>query len=131
MILGSCLCGQVTWRYSGVLDEATVCNCGACRRYGAIWIYGVRGSEVFIAGETRAYVRDDADGDLEFHTCTRCGALHSWQPVAPKSDRYRMAVNLRLADPESFAELPVRRFDGRASWSRLDGLGRCAGDYIL
>lgn len=38
-------------------------------------------------------------------------------PDAP--DAY-MAVNLRLADPDVVAAVPVRRFDGADSWTFLD-----------
>ena len=34
MIGGSCLCKAVQWRFDGMPDAATACNCTACRRYG-------------------------------------------------------------------------------------------------
>ena len=132
MLDGKCLCGQVTWRYHGMPARATVCNCNACRRFGAIWIYGNLGEEIEITGKTHGYVRADADGDLAFHTCPNCGALHSWQPADPKAKTgYRLAVNLRLGDPSKVAEIAVRRFDGWRSWSDLTDTGRCVGDYII
>ncbi|KMW58198.1 hypothetical protein AIOL_003169 [Candidatus Rhodobacter oscarellae] len=129
MLKGTCLCGQVGWRYDGAPDQATVCNCGACRRYGAIWIYGNLGEQVFIDGETRGYVRTDAGGDLAFHTCPTCGVPHSWQPAElPAEGGYRLAVNLRLAEQEEVAQIPLRRFDGRDSWSSLPDENRCVAD---
>ncbi|MGX9355147.1 GFA family protein [Roseobacteraceae bacterium S113] len=132
MLKGQCLCGAVGWEYDDTPDEATVCNCAACRQYGAIWIYGNHGAGIRIRGETRAYTRSDLDRvHLAFHSCLTCGALRSWQPVAPEGRVFRMAVNLRLASPEKIADFPVRRFDGRDSWAALEGRARCVGDYII
>lgn len=131
MLQGKCHCGQVGWQYEGDPGRATVCNCRACLQYGAIWIYGDRGDAITITGETLAYQRADSDGDLAFHRCPNCGAVQSWQPARAEGDRYRMAVNLRLAAPDAVAAVPVRRWDGRDSWSEWPGEGRCVGDYLI
>ena len=39
MIHGSGQCGAVQWRFEGMPESATACNCTACRRYGALWAY--------------------------------------------------------------------------------------------
>jgi hypothetical protein len=39
MIQGSCHCGAVQWRFDGVPEGATACNCTVCRRYGVLWAY--------------------------------------------------------------------------------------------
>ena len=39
MILGLCHCGAVQWRFDGVPESATACNCTICRRYGVLWAY--------------------------------------------------------------------------------------------
>lgn len=129
MLEGSCLCGQVRWRFNGLPASATACSCTACRRYGALWAYGWEGEEVELAGETRAFVRGDAHGDsLSFNSCTRCGCVSHWRSLAPdEHGRWRVAVNLRLCEPGPIAELPIRHFDG-LNWQNLPADGRCVRD---
>jgi hypothetical protein len=38
-------------------------------------------------------------------------------------------VNLRLAEPESVAAIPIRHFDGLVSFAELPQDGRCVRDY--
>jgi hypothetical protein len=40
----------------------------------------------------------------------------------------RIAVNLRLTDPEAVAQLPIDHFDGLESFEDLPRDGRCVGD---
>jgi hypothetical protein len=40
----------------------------------------------------------------------------------------RMAVNLRLAEPESISSIPVTRFDGLETFDDLPMDGRCVKD---
>lgn len=131
MLMGKCHCGAVGWRYAGDPVQATICNCLVCHQYGVMWIYGMRGDGIEIFGQTRSYVRADSDGDLAFHFCPTCGATHSWQPAKPEGATYRMAVNLRLAEPETVAHLPMRRFDGRVEWADKPKDGRCVADFIV
>ena len=72
MLEGSCLCGRVCWRFDAVPDGATACNCTACRRYGALWIYGHDGEDVRVVGGTTAYQRPQ-HSSLTFHFCPTCG----------------------------------------------------------
>ena len=78
MIQGSCLCGAVRWRFEGVPDKATACNCTACRRYGVLWAYDYEGEGISLSGAARSYVRSDS---LGFHFCPTCG-LHGVLAVA-------------------------------------------------
>ncbi len=117
MLEGSCLCGACGWRLAEMPVQATICNCRACHRYGAVWAYGNRCGNIEIFGSTNGFVRADSDGDLAFHTCPTCGVLHSWRPVRPDGAVYRMAVNLRLSSQDAIASLPLRRFDGRKTWT--------------
>lgn len=43
MVEGSCHCGAVRWRFAGVPESATACNCSVCRRYGALLAYDFEG----------------------------------------------------------------------------------------
>ena len=110
MIQGSCLCGAVQWRFEAVPESATACNCTACRRYGVLWIYDFEGEGVHVSGPTRVYVRGKA---IEFHFCPACGCVAYWRALQPnKEGRRRLAVNVRLAEPEAVAHLPIDHFDG-------------------
>ncbi len=128
MIEGSCLCGAVHWRFDGQPDSATVCNCTACRRYGVLWAYDYEGRGIHVSGETRPFVRGDAV--LAFHFCPTCGCLVFWRGLAPSADgRRRIAVNLRLADAEAVAAIPIRHFDGFETGEDLPPDGRRVRDY--
>ena len=124
---GACHCGSVTWTFDGDPGSATACNCTACRRYGALWIYDDEGGRITVAGETRAYVRGRA---LSFDFCPRCGCIAFWRALAPDADgRRRIAVNIRLAlDPGAVAHLPIDHFDGLDSFDDLPRDGRCVKD---
>jgi hypothetical protein len=124
MIEGSCLCGQVRWSFGGIPESATACNCTACRRYGALWIYGYEGEEIALTGSTAAFRRGDRV--LEFLFCAACGSLAAWRGLRRNEDgRLRMAVNVRLAEPEAVAALPIDHFDGLDTFDDLGRDGRC------
>ena len=127
MIQGSCLCGAVEWRFDGLPESATACNCTACRRYGVLWAYDYEGDGIRVSGPTTAYARADA---LAFHFCPTCGCLAYWRALQPNAEgRRRIAVNLRLTDPEPIARVPIEHFDGFASFEDLGQDGRCVADY--
>jgi hypothetical protein len=129
MIQGSCHCGAVRWRFDGQPDGATACNCTVCRCYGALWAYGHVDEGIHVTGPTQAYVRGKA---IEFHFCPACGCVAFWLARQPGEDgRRRIAVNLRLAEPEAVAvaAIPIDHFDGLDSFDDLPRDGRCVGDY--
>ena len=126
MIEGACLCGSVRWRLDGMPDSATACSCTACRRYGVLWAYGWDGESIHVVGSTTAYVRGDS---LGFHFCPACGCVAYWRSLAPnKEGRQRIAVNLRLTEPDPIAHVPIRHFDGLDKWEDLPSDGRCVRD---
>lgn len=51
-IEGRCHCGAPGWRYRGLPEGATACNCTVtvCRRYGVLWAHGHEGEGVSAAG---------------------------------------------------------------------------------
>ena len=127
MIQGSCHCGAVQWRFEAVPESATACNCTVCRRYGVLWIYDFEGEGVHVSGPTRAYVRGKA---IEFHFCPTCGCVAYWRALqANKEGRRRLAVNVRLSEPEAVARLPIDHFDGLGTFEDLPRDGRCVADY--
>ncbi|CAN5879284.1 GFA family protein [soil metagenome] len=128
MIQGSCLCGAVHWRFDGTPERATACNCTACRRYGVLWAYDHEGEGIHVAGPTKAYVRGDSM--LGFHFCSECGCVAYWRSLEPNEEgRRRIAVNLRLAEPDLVAHVPIKHFDGLDTFDALPSDGKCVRDY--
>ncbi len=124
---GSCHCGAVRWRFEGDPGSATACNCTVCRRYGVLWIYDYDGERIQVAGPTTAYVRGNS---LGFHFCPTCGCVAYWRSLDLDAEgRRRIAVNVRLAEPEAVAHLPVDHFDGLDRFEDLPRDGRCVRDY--
>lgn len=111
---GSCHCGAVRLEALRRPRQLTDCNCGVCRRYGALWAYYSRKTaRVRCArGATRAYAR--RAGGIAFHHCVRCGCLTHY------AIGQRIALNARMLAPEELAGVPVRRLDGAKSWRVLE-----------
>src|SRR5246127_2021236 len=104
VIKGSCHCGATQWQLEGGVDGATACNCTICRRYGVLWAYDYEGERIRVAGATTVYVRGKA---IEFHFCAKCGCVAYWRARAPsEGGRRRIAVNLRLTEPDAVAQVP-------------------------
>lgn len=125
MIEGACLCGSVRWRFDGPVESATICNCSACRRYGALWAYDWEPGLISVDGDTRSYQRR-ADSPLSFEFCENCGCVVCWRGTRAEEDgRMRIAVNLRLAEPEAVGAIVLDIFDGRDTFEDLPRDGRC------
>ncbi|SMY07150.1 GFA family protein [Flavimaricola marinus] len=128
MLTGTCHCGAVQWRFDGMPESATACSCTICRRYGVLWIYDYEGERITVTGPQTAYLRsdlDEDDGGITFNFCPTCGCVASWRGVNPQEDgRRRIAVNVRLSEPETVAHLPIRHFDGLETWEDLPDDGR-------
>ena len=127
MIEGSCHCGAVHWRFGTPPAVATACSCTVCRRYGVLWAYDFEGEGVHVTGPTRAYIRGDS---VEFHFCPTCGCVCYWRGQQRGVDgRLRLAVNLRMAEPDAVADVPVGHLDGLNAFEKLPRDGRCVRDY--
>ena len=128
MIQGTCHCGAVTWRYEGLPESATACNCTVCRRYGVLWAYDYEGEGIHVSGPTQAYIWGSRS--IGFHFCPTCGCVAYWRAIeANQEGRRRIAVNLRLTEPEPVAQIPIDHFDGLDSFDDLPRDGRCVSDY--
>jgi hypothetical protein len=134
VIHGRCLCGAVGWSFVGEIPDATICNCTACRRSGALWAYDYDGHGIRIddpQAKLTAFVRG-ARSPLSFNFCRTCGNLVSWRGLKPGDDgRTRIAVNLRLAEPDAVADIPLQRFDGLHSFDDLPRDGRRIADVVF
>ena len=128
MIQGACHCGAVTWKLNVMPESATACNCTVCRRYGVLWAYDFEGEGISVSGPTTAYVWGDKS--IGFHFCPSCGCVAYWRSVAPREDgRRRIAVNLRLTEPDPIAHLPIDHFEGLVNFEDLPRDGRCVVDH--
>jgi hypothetical protein len=130
MLTGSCHCGAVRWTFDGMPESVTACNCTICRRYGALWIYDYEGGRINVSGPSAVYTRKDKTNPvLEYHFCSSCGCVISCRDLRNDAEgRWRMAVNLRLAEPGPVAHLPIDHFDGLDTFDDLPRDGRCVGD---
>lgn len=126
MIEGACHCGEVRWSLEGVPESATACNCTVCRRYGALWAYDYEGELIRVSGATKAYSRGK---NIGFHFCTECGCMAYFRALEPDKDgRRRIAVNLRLAEPEAVGDVVIDHFEGLESFEDLPRDGRYVRD---
>jgi hypothetical protein len=126
MLEGSCLCGSARWTLAELPESATACSCTACRRYGTLWAYGHEGENITVQGTTTAYVRGNA---LSFNFCPQCGNVSHWRGLKTNEQgQRRMAVNLRLTEPDPIAAVPIDHFDGLDTWDDLPRDGRCIKD---
>lgn len=129
MLTGRCLCGQAGWTLTGDPGGITACNCTACRRYGALWAYDFEDERIRLTGATASYRRPRAVPALELLFCPTCACLLAWRGLKLEEDgRRRMAVNVRLAEPDAVADLPIDHFDGLVSFDDLPSDGRCVRD---
>ena len=128
MTIGACHCGAVHWRFEGAIDSATACNCSICRRFGVLWAYDFENAAILVSGPTTTY--SWGDQSIGFHFCPKCGCVAYWRAMQIDAEgRRRIAVNLRLAEPEAVAAVAIDRFDGLVSFKDLPRDGRCVADY--
>jgi len=127
MIEGSCHCGAVRWRFDGTPESATACNCTVCRRYGVLWAYDFEDERIRVSGPTTVYAWGDRT--IGFHFCAGCGCVAYWRALAARADgRRRIAVNLRLAEPQAVGAIPIDHFDGLVTFDDLGRDGRHVAD---
>jgi hypothetical protein len=127
MIAGACHCGAAHFRFEGMPESATACNCTVCRRYGVLWAYDFEDERIRVSGSTKAYIWGSRS--IGFHFCSECGCVVYWRALSlGKDGRRRIAVNLRLAEPEAVATILIDHFEGLKSFEDLPRDGRCVSD---
>ena len=71
-----------------------------------------------------------AQSALPNHFCPACGCVAFWRGLQKdQQGRVRIAVNLRLAELEAVAQIPIDHFDGLNTFDHLPRDGRCVADY--
>lgn len=128
-LTGTCHCGAAHWEVDGDPGPATMCNCTMCRRLGAMWAYDYENERMRVFGPMRAYRRADKDFPvLEVLFCPTCANVIAWRGKREPDGRKRLAVNLRLAEPDLVAHLPIDHFEGLDTFKDLPRDGRCVKD---
>jgi len=127
MIEGACHCSSVRWSFDGEIESATACNCTICRRYGVLWAYDFEHERIRVSGPTATYVCNSQW--LAFHFCPQCGCVAYWRARQPREDgRRRIAVNVRLAEPEAVTAILIVHHDGLGNHDDLPSDGRRVAD---
>jgi hypothetical protein len=126
MIEGSYHCGAVRWSFEGVPESAPLATAPSA---------AAMGRSGRMTTKTRAYgsrVRlrpIPGASTLGFHFCPGCGCVAYWRALGPGQDgRRRIAVNLRLAEPQAVGAIALDRFDGLGAFEDLPRDGRCVAD---
>jgi hypothetical protein len=122
MLTTSCHCGAVLIEIARRPRKLTQCNCSVCRRYGAIWAYCRRSAMRLrcTRGALSRYTR--RGGTLQFYHCRTCGCVTHYERSTKRADGSdRVGINIRnIDDPAAVALLPIRMFDGAATWRVLE-----------
>lgn len=119
MLTATCHCGSVRVEVPRKPRRLTSCNCSICRRYGTLWAY-YKAADVRIhcaRGATRGY--SWGDKSLRFVRCGKCGCVTHWEATHPTANS-RVGINAGNLDPDTIANVRVRRFDGASTWKFLD-----------
>lgn len=93
--------------------EASQCNCSICRRYAALWAYYTPDDVAISYREANISFYSWGDGDIEYHRCHQCGCVTHYVTTEQCPTR-RIALNLRMAEPDLIEGIPVRKVDGAA-----------------
>ncbi len=104
---GSCHCGRIRLRLLETPIEAAECNCSICRRIAALWHY-TSPNPAAVEGTGASY--QQGDRTLDLWRCPECGCVTHWTATDPTYAR--MAINLRMFDPDIWKDLPRRMIDG-------------------
>ena len=116
---GHCLCGQVSFEYSGPMTWRAHCHCESCRRNTSSPIttwFGVPKAAFAFTGDAPKTYRSSPGARRMF--CGTCGT-----PMAYEHDRYPGEIHLyaaSLEDPQDFAPDRHVHFAERLRWLHVD-----------
>lgn len=109
--LGNCHCGNITLQVATLPTEVTRCNCSLCRRYMGLWAYYEPDQVTINYKNPIKSVYLWGDRDIENHRCHYCGCVTHYV-TTEKCPVKRIAVNVRMAEPELLERLKIRQVDG-------------------
>jgi len=132
---GSCHCGKVRFEADIDLSRGTVkCNCSTCTKTRS-WVgfVGPQHYRLMSGAEAQTEYQWIPPGreapSIQYHFCATCGCVAFWRAAqTDAAGRKRIAVNLRLAEPEVVAAIPIDRFDGLGAFADLPRDGRSVRD---
>jgi hypothetical protein len=119
LIEGSCHCGAVKFSFPVTPEWLTACNCSVCRRYNTLWAYAAVSEITVNANDNATVAYVHGDKTLAMHSCKICGCTTHWIGL-DTTESSKMAVNFRMCEPDDFANIRIRRFDGADTWEFLD-----------
>lgn len=105
MYYGSCHCGAVKFQVHSKIRSLKQCHCEVCARYGALWAYVKEGDVSLRASPNASFTYVTNDEVVAFHICRTCGNLSHWKAL--NNPDWPIALNMRLVDHESLADIPV------------------------
>lgn len=74
-VAGSCHCGAVGIGVARPPVEIRHCNCGLCRRYGALWAYYPIAEVTLLPDPPPTATYAWNGRNVDFHRCRSCGCL--------------------------------------------------------
>ncbi len=121
-ISGRCLCGHVTYEYSGSVGPANYCHCEDCRRCtGSAFNIGVcfdLAKFSVTAGTPKRFTKRGESGrELTRHFCPECGS-----PIftsSPKHPGYVYVKAGTLNDPSTVKATHQNWVVSAVSWSQI------------
>ncbi|WP_249975858.1 GFA family protein [Vreelandella olivaria] len=117
MLKGSCLCGQITYQYDGVIDEISMCHCRQCQRaQGSAFaaVAPIRSSAFTITTGQQQLAEFRASANKARVFCRLCGSpLYSARDDLPAIKRLRLGT----LDTPVTAKTQYHAFvSSKASW---------------
>ena len=110
MIKATCHCGNIVLTAETRLDSITSCNCSMCFRIGALWAY-YTADQVTIDFKSDTSVYLWGNKLRSYHSCSLCGCTTHYTQTREDGTN-RVAMNIRMANPELYKSVTVRQFDG-------------------
>ncbi|MCB1647192.1 MAG: GFA family protein [Pseudomonadales bacterium] len=119
---GRCLCGNISYEFTGNPAIAGVCHCKNCQRQaGSAFstLYGVPAAAMTIKGETTLYVDGDTDSgnQVERHFCGKCGSP-IYSRIAAQPDMLFLKTGT-LDNTDDFAPQFQVWCDSKQNWVTL------------
>ena len=121
MIKGSCLCGEVTYEYTGTFGTITICHCSDCRKAQGSGSVVAAPADVtafrWTGGQHLITEFESSPGKMRAF-CQRCGApLYSRRDDLPGVMRLRMGTIDTPTDAKPVAHIFA---DNLPAWAEMD-----------